>query len=131
MNARQQAISSVISTLGYSTDQSTWTYDQTVTFNRALATFIVSNPDSFTSQDLINANASLGRNDSPLVDNSFVSNFSDFVTNVEDNVINAGNSVAGIGNGVLNLAALAKYIIPIAGIVVVIILLFAFKKKVA
>lgn len=129
MNAKQQAEANIRATLGLSPDASEWTYDQRVAYNRAVATWIAANPDSVSLTDLSNAQANLNGNYPALADTSFLSEGSDFFGYLEDEAIDAGNAVGGIGRGVLNLASLSAYIIPLAGIVVVVILLFAFKKK--
>lgn len=129
MNALDQAKANIRATLGLSNNPSDWTYDQRITYNKALATFIASNPDSFPTSSVQSATSVLNENNSPLSDTGFLSDLSTFGDAITDEAINAGNSIAGIGNGVLNLASSAKWLIPIAGIAVLVILLWGFKKK--
>lgn len=129
MDPKQVAIAQIISNLGLSQDRSEWTYDERLAFNNALAKYIAANPELFSAQDNANALISLNRNNAALSDNSFTSNFADFFSNLEDEAISAGESVAGIGQGVLNFASLSRWLIPLAGIAVVVILLWGFKKK--
>jgi hypothetical protein len=119
----------VIAQLNLPADQSTWSYDQTVSFNKAFAAGILAHPDSFSTTDLNTANAVTAEAPSALSDTSLAGDISAFGSAVTDNVVAAGNQVAGIGTGVLSLASLAQYIIPIAGVVIVGVLLFGFYKK--
>lgn len=129
MNALQQAQANIRAQLGLNDNPSSWSYDERLSYNNALATFIANNADSFPADQVANANATLGKANTPLADTGFLSDLSTFGGAFEDEVLNAGNSVAGIGQGILSFASLAKYLIPLAGIAIVVILLIGFKKK--
>ena len=52
---RQTAIANTRAALGLSNNVTTWTQEQRVTYNAALATVLSASPDQFSDQDLINA----------------------------------------------------------------------------
>lgn len=128
MNAQQAAQQNIIATLGLDPDQTTWTYDQRLAYNNALATWIAANPDSATGS-VAGANAVLNENNTPLADTGFLSEFSEFTGDLEDEAVSAGQKIAGIGNGILNTASLASWLIPTIAILAVVILLYGFFKK--
>lgn len=131
MDATAQARASIISTLGLPANESDWTFQNQTDYNRALATYIVGNAYLFTDAQVSAANASLNKNFGTLADTSFTGELATFGNAFVDEVSSAGSQVAGIGQGVLNLASISKYLIPLAGVAAIVILLFAFKKKVA
>lgn len=110
-------------------DVSSWTYDQRISYNKAFAAGILAHPDSFSATDLNTANVVTAEAPSALDDTSVSADLSAFGSAVTDNVVAAGAQVAGIGTGVLNLASLAQYVIPVAGLVIVGVLLLGFYKK--
>ena len=129
MNAFQQAQANIRATLGISDDPTTWSYDQRQAYNRSLAQWIAANPDSVSSTETQIASGILNENATPLDDVSFLSEGSAFFSAFEDEALAAGDKIGGIGRGVLNLANSASWIIPLAGGIVVVILLLGFYKK--
>lgn len=118
------------------TDQGTpdfanWSYDQRIAFNRAFANYVLSHPLSFGDDDAANAQRIVGEHPSQLSDTSVSSDLSAFGSGVLDNVAAAGDSVAGIGEGVLNLAGWAKWLIPVAGVALLVFFLMGAKRKLA
>lgn len=126
---RATLTSSLVSQMGLSVTPSDWTYDQRIAFNKAFAAYVIAHPDSFSATDLNTANGIAGESPTALDDTSLSADLSAFGSAVTDNVVAAGNQVAGIGNGVLNLASAAQYIIPVAGVIIVGILLYGFFRK--
>lgn len=129
MNSLDTAKAYIRSTLGLSDTPSDWTYAQRISYNNALAVYIANNPDSFSTQSVGTANQVLNENNSPLSDTGFISDLSAFGSAITDEAISAGESIGGIGNGVLSLASATRYLIPIAGVIIIGILLFGFYKK--
>ncbi len=129
MNSLQQAQAYIRATLGLSDDVSSWSYDERIAYNKALATYIAQNASSFPAQSVGTANAVLNEHASAIQDTGFLSDLSAFGSAFGDEVVNAGESVAGIGQGILSFASLTKYLIPLAGIIIVGILLWGFYKK--
>ncbi len=129
MNSLQQAQAYIRATLGLSDDVSSWSYDERIAYNKALATYIAQNASSFPAQSVGTANAVLNEHASAIQDTGFLSDLSAFGSAFGDEVVNAGESVAGIGQGFLSFASLTKYLIPLAGIIIVGILLWGFYKK--
>lgn len=123
-------MASIRAQLGLNDTPSSWTYDQRVTYNRALSQYISANPQIFTAGDLENASAVLNQNPTALTDDSFLSEAGDFASAFGDEVVSAVDDIGGIGRGVLNLAASASWLIPLVGVIMVVILLFAFRNKV-
>lgn len=130
MSSRDQAIASVRASLGLPDDDTAWTYDQRISYNRALSQYISANPQIFTQTDLDNASATLNQNPTALQDTGILGEAGDFVSAFGDELESAANDVGSIGRGVLNLASFGKWLIPLVGVIMVIILLFAFRKKV-
>lgn len=130
MNPRDQAFAYIRSTLGLNDTPSSWTYDERISYNRALSQYISANPQIFTATDLENASAVLNQNPTALTDESFFGEVGDFASAFGDEVVSAADQVGGIGRGILSLAGAASWLIPVVGVIMVIILLFAFRKKV-
>lgn len=129
MNSLQQAQAYIRATLGLSDDVSSWSYDDRIAYNKALATYIAQNASSFPAQSVGTANAVLNEHASALQDTGFLSDLSVFGSALGDEVLNAGDSVAGVGRGILSTLSSASWLIPLAAFIVVGILLFGFYKK--
>lgn len=124
-------MAAIRSNLGLSDVPSEWTYDERLAYNNALATYINANPGVFSASDLAIANNELNQNNVSLSDTSFTSGLSDFFGNLEDEAVSALDDIGGVGRGVLSTFRLASWVLPLAAVAVVIILLFAFRKKVS
>lgn len=122
-------MASVRATLGLSDTPSDWTVDQRNAYNNALSKIIASAPDAYGTDAATTAQVVLGQNQTPLDDTGFLSELGDFGANLEDNVLAAGEKIGSIGEGVLNLAGLAKWLIPTAGVIILGIVLYKFYKK--
>lgn len=127
MSPLQQAEANIRAGAGLSDDPTTWSYNERVAYNNALAQWVNMNPTQVSSAELAVAQGDL--NSTPLDDDSFTSELSEFTGAVGDNILAAGDKVASIGNGVLNFADMAKWLIPLAGLAVVGILVWGFYKK--
>ena len=121
---RQTAIANTRAALGLSNNVSTWTQEQRITYNAALATVLSASPDQFSDQDLINAEYVKAHPGEPLVDASF--SLGDFATEAAKPLTDAAQSV---GSGFFTLANAAKWAVPLIGAALVVILLFSFARK--
>ncbi len=119
MNPTEVAKANVRAALGLSENSSTWTNAEQIAYNKALATYIAGNPDSFSDAQVTAANAVINRDYGTSPDTSFTSSLSEFGSAFVDEAISAGEAVGGIGNGVLNLASLMRWLVPVTGIVLV------------
>lgn len=108
---------------------SDWSYAQRVEYNKQFAAYVLGHPASFGAQDSRTAQIVTAENPSALDDTSVSANLSAFGSALTDEVVSAGDAVGGIGRGVLNVASLAQWVIPAAGVVFVCILLYAEYKK--
>ncbi len=127
---RAAAVDQVKGQLGLSAIQpSDWTYDQRVSYNKALAAYIQQNPGLFSATDETNAAAVAAKVDSPLDDNSFASDLAVFGDEFENQALRVGGAVASVGNGVINALNLAKYGIPAVILIFVAIKLFGIYEK--
>lgn len=117
--------------LGIDTQGGDWrtglAYAARVAYENALAAYIVAHPSAFADATVSTAQWVSLHGNTPLADDSF--DYGDFVSSVVDNVVAAGASVAGIGTGALNLAGMAKWLIPAAGVAVIVILLVNLNRK--
>jgi hypothetical protein len=104
-------------------------YNQLTASNQALAQDIVANPQNYSSDQLARAQTYLGQKQTPLADTSFGSDVSAFGTAFTDNVVAAGEKIGSIGTGVLNLASLGSWLIPLVGVTLVGILIYAFYRR--
>ena len=118
------------SNLGLSEDLSGWTFDERQAYMQAIAAYIQANPGEFNANSVGLAGQVSSAGPQQLLDNSPSAAVTQFEDEFLNNVVQAGNQVAGVGQGVLSTFSLAKYIIPLSAVAVVVILLFAFKKKV-
>jgi len=103
-----------------------WTYDQRAAYNKALASIIAENPQSFDAQDVATAKQVERADYSPLSSADF--SFSDFGSAVVDNVVDAGGKVANVGTGVLNTVAVAGKLLPWVAIAGGLFLAYSFFK---
>lgn len=106
-----------------------WTYEERAKYNKALADIIATYPDRFAPSQVTQAKAVEMADYSPLASSDF--SFSDFGEEVLNNAVSAGESVAGVGQGVLSTFKLAKWVIPAAGIALVVFWLMGQKKNLA
>lgn len=105
-----------------------WSSDQRIAYNKAYAAAVLANPQNFSPQESATAQAVASAPPSVEQQTGILSDISTFGSSLADNVLAAGQQVAGIGNGVLNLASAMKYIIPLAGVTVLVILAMGFYK---
>lgn len=117
MNPRSAAIAAVRAQLGLNDIPSSWTYDQRVEYNKALANYISTHPALFTPQDLATASDIAVKAYAPLADTSTLADIGQFGENVLDNVIDAGNEVADVGRGALTGISIAGMAIPVLVVV--------------
>lgn len=124
---RAAAVAAVRSALGLSgLAPADWTYDQRTTYNKALAAYIASRPEQFSDQDTRNAEAIGKQAYSALEDTSFDTGL--FVSEAIKPVADAAKSV---GDGVLSVASAAKWALPLGAVVVGVLLLVHFNRKLA
>ena len=121
---RQTAIANTRAALGLSNNVTTWTQEQMLNYNAALATIYASYPDQFSDQDLVNAEYVKAHPGEPLVDASF--SLGDFATEATKPLTDAAQSV---GSGFFTLANAAKWAVPLVAAIAVVILLFSFARK--
>ena len=121
---RQTAIANTRAALGLSNNVTTWTQEQRVTYNAALATVLSASPDQFSDQDLVNAEYVKAHPGEPLVDASL--SLGDFATEATKPLTDAAQSV---GSGFFTLANAAKWAVPLVAAIAVVILLFSFARK--
>jgi hypothetical protein len=95
-----------------------WTYEQRVAYNKALATYIATNPALFTAQDADTAAAVTVAAYAPLSDNSILGDVATFGSAFGDEVLKAGDKVADVGRGALDAVSFVGKLLPIAAVFV-------------
>ena len=81
--SRQKAIAAVRAQLGLNDYPSSWSYDQRVSYNKALAAYILQNPVGFTAADTNTAATTVNKSYADLEDDSF--DWAMFGREVQDN----------------------------------------------
>ena len=99
---------------------------QKIDLTNAMGKYIAEHPTDFNATQVDIGNNLASNPIPPPVENSPVS---DFVNAFEDEALKAGASVAGVGQGVLTTLSAAKYLIPIAAVVVLAIVGYGFYLK--
>lgn len=123
---RANAIASVRASLGLNNTPSSWTLDQRNTYNKSLATFIATHPEQFGTQDIENAEYVAKNPIGGLVDDSF--QWTEFAA---ETVKPLSDSAVSVGQGVFSVLKASKWAIPVVVVIVVVLGLFAFRKRLA
>lgn len=121
---RAEAIKIVRAAQGLNDTPSSWTYDQRTRYNNALATYFLTHPEKFGSQDLNTAERVVKNPAQPLEDTSF-----DWGMFAAEAVKPAGDALKSVGDGAFTVAAMSRYVLPLAALVAVVILLKAFARQ--
>jgi len=104
--------------------RTTLSYDERVTFDKAVAAYIVAHPAAFLPATVATAQFVTGQNLTPLQDASF-----DLGSFVSETVANGTKPFVAVGDGVLSVANASKWAIPAVAVVVVIIGLLALFRR--
>lgn len=125
-DARKMAAGLVRTQLGLPESPSAWTYEQRVVYNKALAAYIAANPHLFEDRDLLTADLVSKQAYPALADDSF-----DVGAFVHETVKPAAEAARAIGDGVFSVANAARWAVPAAAAVLVVMVLIHANRKLA